>query len=412
MAIDFSLTPELEAIRARVRTFVDDVIRPGGAIIDGEGGAEPLDGTDRLKALIGMRKQAHAEGLWLPHMPEEWGGMGLGHVELAMVQAEAARSYYGPWVLNCQAPDEGNMHTLLHWATDAQKEKYLRPLCEGTTWSCFAMTEPEVAGSDPTLIRTSAYVDGDEWVINGHKWFISNAHRAKFAILVCRTEENPEIPQAANSAFLVDIPSDGWIEVRQIETMHGSTGHSEILIEDLRLHNDQMLGGRGQGHLLGQYRLGPARLAHCMRWIAQAETALDMMVERSLNRFSHGSLLAEKQGIQWMIADSTMELYQSKLMVLHAAYKIDNGDDFKSEVSMAKHFVANSLNRIIDRAIQVHGALGYSTDTPLAHMFQQARWARFADGADEVHQMRIAQRSIAAWTDTGSTSRATGDLPI
>ena len=412
MAIDFSLTPELEAIRARVRTFVDDVIRPGGTIIDGEGGSEPLDGTDRLKALIGMRKQAHAEGLWLPHMPEEWGGMGLGHVELAMVQAEAARSYYGPWVLNCQAPDEGNMHTLLHWATDAQKEKYLRPLCEGTTWSCFAMTEPEVAGSDPTLIRTSAYVDGDEWVINGHKWFISNAHRAKFAILVCRTEENPEIPQAANSAFLVDIPSDGWIEVRQIETMHGSTGHSEILIEDLRLHDDQMLGGRGQGHLLGQYRLGPARLAHCMRWIAQAETALDMMVERSLNRFSHGSLLAEKQGIQWMIADSTMELYQSKLMVLHAAYKIDRGDDFKSEVSMAKHFVANSLNRIIDRAIQVHGALGYSTDTPLAHMFQQARWARFADGADEVHQMRIAQRSIAAWTDTGSTARATGDLPI
>ncbi len=412
MAIDFSLTPELEAIRARVRTFVDDVIRPGGAIIDGEGSAEPLDGTDRLKALIGMRKQAHAEGLWLPHMPEEWGGMGLGHVELAMVQAEAARSYYGPWVLNCQAPDEGNMHTLLHWATDAQKEKYLRPLCEGTTWSCFAMTEPEVAGSDPTLIRTSAYVDGDEWVINGHKWFISNAHRAKFAILVCRTEENPEIPQAANSAFLVDIPSDGWIEVRQIETMHGSTGHSEILIEDLRLPDDQMRGGRGQGHLLGQYRLGPARLAHCMRWIAQAEMALDMMVERSLNRFSHGSLLAEKQGIQWMIADSTMELYQSKLMVLHAAYKIDRGEDFKSEVSMAKHFVANSLNRIIDRSIQVHGALGYSTDTPLAHMFQQARWARFADGADEVHQMRIAQRSIAAWTDTGSTARATGDLPI
>jgi len=412
MAIDFSLTPELEAIRARVRTFIDDVVRPGGAVVDGEGDAEPLTGKDRIRALIGMRKQALAEGLWLPHMPTEWGGMGLGHVELAMVQAEAARSYYGPWVLNCQAPDEGNMHTLLHWATDAQKEKYLKPLCDGTTWSCFAMTEPEVAGSDPTLIRTRGYQDGDEWVINGHKWFISNAHRAKFAILVCRTEDDPDLPQAANTAFLVDIPQDGWTEVRQIETMHGSTGHSEIMIEDLRLHEDQMLGGRGQGHLLGQYRLGPARLAHCMRWIAQAETALDMMVDRSLNRFSHGSLLAEKQGIQWLIADSTMELYQSKLMVLHAAYKIDRGDDFKSEVSMAKHFVANSLNRIIDRAIQVHGALGYSTDTPLAHMLQQARWARFADGADEVHQMRIAQRTIAAWTDTGSTARATGDLPI
>ena len=412
MAIDFSLTPELEAIRARGREFIDDVGKPGGAIVDGEGDSEPLTGEDRIRALGGMRKQALEVGLWLPHMPLEWGGMGLGHVELAMVQAEAARSYYGPWVLNCQAPDEGNMHTLLHWATDAQKEKYLKPLCDGTTWSCFAMTEPEVAGSDPTLIRTNGYQDGDEWVINGHKWFISNAHRSKFAILVCRTEDDPDLPQAANTAFLVDIPQDGWTEVRQIETMHGSTGHSEILIEDLRLHEDQMLGGRGQGHLLGQYRLGPARLAHCMRWIAQAETALDMMVDRSLNRFSHGSLLAEKQGIQWMIADSTMELYQSKLMVLHAAYKIDRGDDFKSEVSMAKHFVANSLNRIIDRAIQVHGALGYSTDTPLAHMLQQARWARFADGADEVHQMRIAQRSIAAWTDTGSTARATGDLPI
>ena len=194
--------------------------------------------------------------------------------------------------------------------------------------------------------------------------------------------------------------------------MHGGTGHSEIVITDLRVHNDQMLGGRGQGHLLGQYRLGPARLAHCMRWIAQAETALDMMVDRSLNRYSHGSLLAEKQGIQWMIADSSMEIYQAKLMVLHAAYKIDNKEDFKAEVSMSKHFVANMLGRVIDRSIQVHGALGYSTDTPLAHMYQHARWARFADGADEVHQMRIAQRTIAAYTDEGSTRRATGNLPI
>jgi acyl-CoA dehydrogenase len=274
------------------------------------------------------------------------------------------------------------------------------------------MTEPEVAGSDPTLIQTKAYPDGEEWVITGHKWFISNAHRANFAILIARTEDDPDLPQAANTAFLVDLPAEGWTEVRQIETMHGSTGHSEILIEDLRVHESQMLGGRGQGHLLGQYRLGPARLAHCMRWIAQAETALDMMVDRSLHRYAHGSLLAEKQGIQWMIADSTMELYQAKLMVLHAAYKIDLGGDFKSEVSMAKHFVANMLNRVIDRSIQVHGALGYSTDTPLAHMFQHARWARFADGADEVHQMRIAQRTIAAYTDTGSTRRATGDLPL
>jgi acyl-CoA dehydrogenase len=173
-----------------------------------------------------------------------------------------------------------------------------------------------------------------------------------------------------------------------------------------------MLGGRGQGHLLGQYRLGPARLAHCMRWISQAETALDMMVDRSLVRYSHGSVLAEKQGIQWMIADSSMEIYQAKLMVLHAAYLIDHDLDFKSEVSMAKHFVANSLWRIIDRSIQVHGALGYSSDTPLGEMMKQARWARFADGADEVHQMRIAQRTIAAYKDHGTTKAATGNLPL
>jgi len=410
MAIDFTLEPEIEELRLRVRTFVEEVCKPGeekiGALDTG------IERDEYVKILIGMRVEAQKAGLWLPHMPEEWGGMGLGHVGLAMVQAEGAKSSWGPWVMNCQAPDEGNMHTLLHWGTDEQKEKYLRPLCEGRVMSCFAMTEPEVAGSDPTLIKTNGYQDGEEWVLNGHKWFISNAHRAGFAILVARTEDDPDLPQAANTAFIVDIPTDGWTEVRQIETMHGSTGHSEILIEDLRVHQDQMLGGRGQGHLLGQYRLGPARLAHCMRWIAQAETALDMMVARSLDRFAHGSLLAEKQGIQWMIADSTMELYQSKLMVLHAASKIDAGVDFKSEVSMAKHFVANALGRIIDRSIQVHGALGYSTDTPLAGMYQHARWARFADGADEVHQMRIAQRTIAAWKDHGSTRTATGDLPI
>ena len=412
MAIDFTLSPEVEELRLRVRAFVEEVIAPVADRIEGTDGGEGLAGSERISALIGLRKQARAAGLWLPHMPPEWGGMGLGHVELAMVQAEAAKSYYGPWVFNCQAPDEGNMHTLLHWATPDQAERYLRPLCTGTARSCFAMTEPEVAGSDPTLIQTRAYTDGDEWVINGHKWFISQAHRADFAILICRTEDDPDIPQAANTAFIIDLPHDGWNEVREIETMHGGTGHSEILIEDLRVHDSQRLGGRGQGHLLGQYRLGPARLAHCMRWIAQAETALDMMVDRALNRFSHGSLLAEKQGIQWMIADSAMEVYQSKLMVLHAAHKIDRGEDFKSEVSMAKHFVANTLNRVIDRSIQVHGALGYSTDTPLAHMYQHARWARFADGADEIHQMRIAQRTIAAFSDTGSTRRATGDLPI
>ncbi|HVH06507.1 MAG TPA: acyl-CoA dehydrogenase family protein [Myxococcota bacterium] len=409
MSIDFTLSPELEAIRLRVRRFMDEVVRPTEQKI---GNPEELDRAEYIKLLFGMRDKARSEGLWLPHMPEEYGGMGLGHVELAMVQAEAAKTGYGPFVLNCQAPDEGNMHTLLHWATPEQKAKYLKPLCDGMAMSCFAMTEPEVAGSDPTLIQTRAVRDGDHWVINGHKWFISNAHRARFAILIARTEDNPEIPQAGNTAFIVDIPSDGWTRVREVATMHGGGGHSEIRIENLRVADVNRLGPPGSGHVLGQYRLGPARLAHCMRWIAQAETALDMMVDRSTKRYAHGSLLSEKQGIQWMIADSALELYQAKLMVLHAAFRIDKKLDFKCEVSMAKHFVANMLGRVIDRSIQVHGALGYSTDTPLASMYQHARWARFADGADEVHQMRIAQRTIAAYQKEGSTRSATGDLPI
>jgi acyl-CoA dehydrogenase len=406
MAIDFSFPPDLEALRLKVREFIATVIKPTEDGMD-EGNRDQL-----VAGIIKMRKAAHEWGLWLPHMPKEWGGMGLGHVAMAAVSAEAAKSRYGPFALNAQAPDEGNMHTLLHWATDEQKEIYLRPLCEGRTRSCFAMTEPEVAGSDPTLIQTRAVQDGDEWVVDGHKWFISGARGAKFAILIARTEENPEIPQAGNSAFLVDLPAPGWEIVRDVETMSGGHNHCEIRITGLRVPADRMLGGRGQGHLLGQARLGPARLAHCMRWLGQAETALDMMVDRATKRFAHGSLLSEKQGIQWMIADSAMELYQAKLMVLHAAYLIDKKADFKSEVSMAKHFVANMLGRVIDRAIQVHGALGYSTDTPLAMMATQARWARFADGADEVHQWRIAQRTIDAYQRDGSTRAATGDLPL
>ena len=408
MAIDFSFPKEVEDLRAKVRTFLDEVVRPAEARI----GEREDDRRLLVDEIVKMRQAAFERGLWLPHMPEEYGGMGLGHVAMASVSAEAAKTRFGPFALNAQAPDEGNMHTLLHWGTDEQKERYLKPLCKGVIRSCFAMTEPEVAGSDPTLIQTKAVLDGDDWVINGHKWFISGARGAKFAILIARTEDDPEIPQAANSAFIVDMPSEGWEIVRDVETMSGSHNHCEIRIENLRVPKDRMLGGRGQGHKLGQARLGPARLAHCMRWLGQAEVALDMMVERSLNRYAHGSLLSDKQGIQWMIADSAMELYQCKLMILHSAYKIDKGEDFRSEVSMAKHFVANSLGRIIDRAIQVHGALGYSTDTPLAQMAQQARWARFADGADEVHQWRIAQRAIDAYKKEGTTKAATGDLPL
>jgi len=409
VAIDFTFSEDVELVRHKVREFLDKVVRPAEREIEAHEG----DRKTLVEQVVKMRQAAQEWGLWLPHMPEEYGGMGLGHVAMAAVAAEAAKSRFGPFAMNAQAPDEGNMHTLHHWATPEQKKKYLHPLCNGRMRSCFAMTEPEVAGSDPTLIQTRAALEGDHWVVNGHKWFISGAHGANFAILIARTEDHPEIPQATNSAFLVDIPSEGWEIVRDIHTMSGpSHNHCEIRITNLRVPKDNILGGRGDGHRLGQYRLGPARLAHCMRWIGQAEMALNMTIERSMKRYAHGSLLGEKQGIQWMIADSTMELYQCKLMVLHAAYKIDRGEDFKSEVSMAKHFVANALNRIIARAIQVHGALGYSTDTPLAHMATQARWARFADGADEVHQWRIAQRAIEAYTKTGSVSPAAGDLPL
>ncbi|MPY94413.1 MAG: acyl-CoA dehydrogenase [Acidimicrobiia bacterium] len=408
MSVDFSFPPEVEEVRTKVRGFMDSVVRPAEEKADADGWGR----DDWRGAIRDLRASAREWGLWLPHMPAEWGGMGLGHVAMAAVSAEAGRTRIGPLVLNAQAPDEGNMHTLLHWATDEQKEDYLRPLCEARTRSCFAMTEPEVAGSDPTLIRTRAYPDGDEWVVDGHKWFISGARGARFAVLIAKTEDDPEIPQAANTAFLVDLPNPGWEIVRDIETMSGSHNHCEIRVTDLRVHRSKLLGGRGQGHLLGQYRLGPARLAHCMRWIGQAENALELMVGRAIERYAHGSLLAEKQGVQWLIADSVLELYQAKLMVLHCAYLIDQKLDFRNESSMAKFHVANTLWRIVDRSIQVHGALGYSTDTPLARQMTQIRSARLVDGSDEVHKMRIAQMAISAYKDHGTTRPATGKLPL
>ena len=407
MAIDFTLPPEVEEVRLRVRTFMDEEVRP---VQEGLQREEAERGRF-IQEIVKLRERAKREGLWNPHMPKEWDGMGLSITAMAFVSAEAARvGGIGPYVLNAQAPDEGNMHTLLAWATDEQKEKYLRPLTEGRARSCFAMTEPEVAGSDPTQIQTTAVKDGDDWVLNGHKWFISGARGAQFAICIARTDPDADPPQARNSAFLVDIPSEGWEVVRDIDTMHGRGNHCEITIKDVRVSAKNMLGGRGEGHKLGQARLGPARLAHCMRWIGQAEVALEMLVDRALKRFSHGSLLADKQAIQWMMADSAMELYTGKLMILHAAYRIENGLEFRQEVSFAKHHVANALWKIIDRSIQVHGALGYSTDTPLADMMKAARSARLVDGADEVHQQTIARNVIKAYKADGTTRMATGDL--
>ena len=414
MGIDFTLPDDVEEIRQRVREFMDSELRPAEEkLYANASGGEP-ERRDVVALILEMREKAKEWGVWLPHMPKEWGGLGLGITAMAFVSAEAARTTFGSFVLNAQAPDEGNQHTLLHHGTDDQKERYLRPLLEGRIRSCFAMTEPEVAGSDPTGIQTTAELDEKtgEWVINGHKWFTSGARGAGFAILIAKTDPDADPPQATNTAFIVDLPADGWEMVRDIETMAGHGNHCEIRITDLRVPDANVLGGRGNGHLLGQARLGPARLAHCMRWIGQIETALEMLVARAEERQLHGAPLAEKQAIQWMMADSAMELYTGKLMVLHAAYKIEHGMPFRQEVSFAKHHVANTLWRVVDRAIQVHGALGYSTDTPLERMLRHARSARLVDGADEVHQALIARNVRAAYAETGSLRSATGDLDL
>ena len=406
MPIDFVLPPEIEEVRQKVRSFMEAHVRPAEEKLQ----ESQADRNTYIKKIVELRQKARAQGLWNPHLPPEWSGMGLGPVAMAFVSAEAGRTMIGPFTINAQAPDEGNMHTLLHWGTPEQKEKYLRPLAEGVARSCFSMTEPEVAGSDPTLLQTSAVKDGDDWVINGHKWFASGAHGAQFAILIACTDPDADPPQARNTAFLIDLPAEGFEIVRDVETMAGMGNHPEIRLTNVRVPDANMLGGRGEGHRLGQYRLGPARLAHCMRWIGQAEVALEMLVDRALKRYAHGSYLAEKQAIQWMMAESAMELYTGKLMVMHAAYKIEKGLPFRQEVSMAKVHVAQSLWRIIDRAIQVHGALGITTDTPLERMMRGARFARLADGADEVHMQTIARNVIATYKEHGSTRLATGDL--
>ncbi len=403
MAIDFTVPPEVREVRERVRDFVQHEIDP--TIETLRSGGDPKAWRPALR---GLREKARAAGLWAPHMPREWGGMGLGPLAMAFVSAECGRTQFAAYVLNCHAPDEGNMHTLLHFGTEEQKQKYLRPLVDGECRSCFAMTEPEVAGSDPTGLQTSAVKDGDNWVINGHKWFISGAHGARFAIVIARTDPDADPPQARNSAFIVETENPGWQIVRDIDTMAGKGNHCEIRIENCVVPDSALFGGRGQGHRLGQVRLGPARLAHCMRWIGNAEVALEMTVQRALDRPLHGGVLADKQGIQWQMAQSTMELYQCKLMVLHAAYLIENDKPFRHEVSMCKHHVANTLWRVIDRAIQVHGALGYSTDTELESMLRHARSARLVDGADEVHLTQIARRVIESYQNDGTTRGATG----
>ncbi|MGH2661209.1 MAG: acyl-CoA dehydrogenase family protein [Actinomycetota bacterium] len=401
--IDFTIPPHLDELRERVAAFIRDEVLPAEADADDqdvEGVLEPL------------RKKAREADLWTPHLPPEWGGLGVGPLGMALISQECGISYLASLAINAMAPDEGNMHLLLHAGTEEQKERYLRPLAAAEVRSCFAMTEREVSGSDPTALRTRAVEDGDGWVIDGEKWFISGAHGAAFAIVVAVTDPDADSRYGRHSLFMVDADNPGWQVIREVPVMgtDGLGGHCEVRLEGCRVAGDAMLGERGAGLALAQARLGPARLAHAMRWIGVAQRALDLAARRTLERETFGKRLAEHQAVQWWLADSAIQLYAARLMVLHAAYKIENGMDFRQEVSFVKVFVSEALGDIVDRALQVHGSLGYSGDLPLERFYRDARAARIYDGPSEVHRMVIARAVLRAAAATGSTRDALGGL--
>jgi acyl-CoA dehydrogenase len=400
--VDFSIPPELDDLRKRVAAFVRDEVLPAEASVTDESVDE---------VLAKLRARAREAGLWTPHLPPEWGGLGVGPLGMALVSQECGVSGLASLAINAMAPDEGNMQLLLHAGTEEQKERYLRPLAAADVRSCFAMTE-RTAGSDPTMLRTRAQREGDAWLIDGEKWFISGANGAAFAIVVAVTDPDAENRNLRHSLFLVDADKPGWKVIREIPVMgtDGPGGHCEVLLEGCRVPADAMLGDRGFGLALAQARLGPARVAHAMRWIGVAQRAVDLAATRALEREAFGKRLAEHQAVQWMLADSAIQLYAARLMVLHAAYKIENDLDFRQEVAFVKVFVAEALGDIVDRAIQVHGALGYSADLPLERFYRDARAARIYDGPSEVHRMVIARNLLKAAAADGTTRQALGGL--
>jgi acyl-CoA dehydrogenase len=310
-----------------------------------------------------------------------------------VVFEEAGRSPLGPLALHCAAPDEGNMHLLHRAATPEQKQRYLEPLMRGEVRSCFAMTEPAPgAGSDPTMLRTKAQRHGDGWVLDGHKWFTSGARGAAFAIVAAVTDATVN-PRKGTTLFLVDAGTPGFQVGRAIPTMGGGGpgGHCEVLLSACRVPDSQVLGRVGEGFALMQARLGPARLTHCMRWLGAAHRAMDVAKTYVSRREAFGKHLNEHQAVQWMLADSVIDLHASRLLVLEAAWKLDRGDQARQETSMCKVFVAEAVSRVIDRCIQVCGALGYSRDLPLERFYRDVRAFRIYDGPSEVHRMVVAR---------------------
>ena len=384
----FLLTPELAALRPRVRAFVDAHCIPVEDLIL----AEARDGESAT--LAGVRARARAAGLWTPHLPADFGGLGLGPMGMATLFREMGRSPVGAAAFNCDAPDQGNMDLLLRAGSEAVKAKYLRPLCEAETTSAFCMTEPAPgAGADPSNLRTAARREGDGWVIDGHKWYSTGGENAAFLIVMARTSADP---RTGASMFLVDRHAEGVEYVRRIPVMCDPVLHhleGEFRFHGVRVGDEAVLGQIGEGFRLAQARLVPARLTHCMRWLGLADRALHMCRAYVGERVSFGKTLARHQLVQAKIARHAAGIHAGNLMTMHCAWMLEQGLDRESRpyASMAKNHVANVLCDVLDDAIQLHGGLGYSDDLPFARWYRTARAARIADGPDEVHTMVVAR---------------------
>ena len=391
--MDFTLPRALEEVRLRTRAFVADHILPLEAQADAYDDHENI----RLDLLAQLREKAKAAGLWAPQSARELGGMDLPIIGWAAMYEEANRSIFGPVVFNCAAPDDGNMRVLRKVATPAQQERWLKPIVEGRVRSSFVMTEPHPgAGSDPSMMLTTATRKGNQrWVINGHKWFITGAGVAQHFIVLARTSDDP---RRGLSAFLFDRDQPGWSIVRRIPIMgpeeHG--GHCEMVFDGLEIPDEAMLMSEGDGLKLAQIRLGPARLTHCMRWLGLAKRAMEIAYAYVEARESFGLKLSQRESVQIKLGRVAAAIEIGRLLVMKAAWELDQGGRARMAVSMAKIHVADTLHLAADTAIQLNGARGYSKDTVLEWIYRYARQARLVDGASEVHDMVLAKAYAAA----------------
>ena len=401
MAWDFSTEPEFEADLEWMRSFVREEIFPLETL--------ELEHETMLLVIRPLQEEVKSRGLWAAHLPPELGGGGFGQVKLGLMHEILGQTPYGPVVFGNNAPDSGNAELIAigieATGREDQRAEWLEPLLSGKLRSAFSMTEPG-AGADPTLLSTRAVRDGDEYVLNGHKWFTSNGSVADFLVVMAVT--NPDVhPYKGCSMLLVPTTTAGVEIVRDIPTMEdpvehfGTFGaHSEILYRDVRVPVANLVGREGDGFVLAQQRLGPGRIHHCMRWLGQSRRAFDMLCERAVSRYVHGSYLADKQTVQNWVADSYAEMTAARLMTLYAAWKMDRdgASAARAEIAMIKFYGAKVLYDVIDRAIQIHGSLGFSTDLPLEHMYRAARAARIYDGPDEVHRVTLARQSLKAYS--------------